>query len=47
MTDHTPRRTIRVPDATWLAAQAAAARRGENLSDVVRKTLERYAKRYG
>ena len=40
-----PRRTIRVPDHIWVAAQAKAAERGEVLSEVVRKALERYAKR--
>lgn len=44
-TPGTPRRTIRVPDALWDAAQAKATERGENLSDVVRAALERYVKR--
>lgn len=44
-TPGTPRRTIRVPDELWDAAQARAAERGENLSDVIRKALERYARR--
>lgn len=41
----TPRRTIRVPDALWGAAAAKAEERGESLSDVLRKALERYVKR--
>lgn len=44
-TPGTPRRTIRVPDALWDAAQAKAQERGENLSDAIRKALERYVKR--
>lgn len=42
---HTPLRSIRIPDATWHAAQAKAKERGESVSDVVRRALERYAKR--
>lgn len=41
----TPQRTIRIPDKTWEAAKAAAERRGDNLSEVIRKSLERYVKR--
>ena len=37
-------RNIRVPDKVWDDAQAAAEERGENLSEEVRKFLERYAK---
>lgn len=44
-TPGTPRRTIRVPDELWDAAQAKAQERGENLSDVIRKALERYVRR--
>jgi len=40
-----PRRTIRVPDRIWMAAQVAAAERGEILSEEIRKFLERYARR--
>jgi hypothetical protein len=40
-----PARAIRVPDGLWHAAQAKAADRGETVSDVVRKALERYVKR--
>lgn len=41
----TPRRTIRVADGLWEAAQAKAEERGESLSDVLRRALERYVKR--
>lgn len=41
----TPQRTVRIPDDTWEAAKAKAEERGENLSEVIRKYLERYAKR--
>jgi len=38
-------RALRVPDALWEAAQAAADARGEILSEEIRKFLERYAKK--
>jgi antitoxin component of RelBE/YafQ-DinJ toxin-antitoxin module len=41
----TPQRTVRVPDDVWVKAKAAAEKRGETLSDVIRRALERYAKR--
>lgn len=41
----TPQRTVRVPDDVWEAAKTKAAERGENLSDVIRKALARYAAR--
>lgn len=41
----TPRRTVRVPDDVWEAAQRKAEERGDNLSEVIRKALERYANR--
>ncbi|MFK5691272.1 YlcI/YnfO family protein [Ornithinimicrobium sp. LYQ92] len=41
----TPQRTIRIPDDVWTAAKEAAAERGENLSDVIRKALVRYVRR--
>lgn len=44
-TPGTPRRTIRISDELWDAAQAKAVTRGENLSDVIRKALERYVRR--
>lgn len=44
-TPGTPRRTIRIPDELWGAAQAKASERGETLSGVLRKALERYVRR--
>lgn len=44
-TPGTPRRTIRVPDPLWTAAAAKAEERGESVSDVLRRALERYVKR--
>lgn len=41
----TPQRTFRIPDAVYEAAKAKAAAKGETLSDVVRRALERYVKR--
>lgn len=38
-------RTVKAPDELWEAAQAKAAERGETVSDVIRRSLERYAKR--
>jgi len=38
----TPRRTIRIPDDLWDAATAKAEKRGESVSDVIRRGLERY-----
>lgn len=43
----TPIRAIRIDDATWGAAKVAASRRGESVSDVVRRALARYGRRYG
>lgn len=42
--EKTPRRTVRVPDDVWRAAQAKAEERGDNLSEVIRKALERYVR---
>lgn len=44
-TPGTPRRTIRIPDDLWDAAVAKAEERGESVSDVIRKALERYVRR--
>ena len=41
---HTPRRTVRVPDAVWDAASARATREGTTVSAVVVRALSRYAK---
>lgn len=38
-------RTVRVPDDLWTAAKGKAAERGETVSDVLRRALERYVKR--
>jgi predicted HicB family RNase H-like nuclease len=45
MPDGTPLRNVRVPDDLWQAAMAKALDRGETLSDVIRKALERYVAR--
>lgn len=37
-------RAIRVPDDLWQAALAAADKRGETVSDVVRRALQRYVR---
>jgi hypothetical protein len=37
-----PARAVRVPDGLWHAAQAKADERGETVSDVIRRALERY-----
>lgn len=40
---HVPKRSIRVPDNLWAAAQEACERRGDGtLSDVVRRLLQEY-----
>jgi hypothetical protein len=41
----TPLKSFRIPEALYAAAQAKAAERGETVSKVVRKALERYVKR--
>jgi Ribbon-helix-helix protein, copG family. len=43
--DQTPRRTIRVPDHVWHAARQKARQRGSTVSEVVRRSLERWVKR--
>lgn len=40
----TPARAVRIEDALWQAAQAKAAERGETVSDVIRRALQRYVK---
>ena len=45
MRDPMPLRSVRVSDAVWIAAQAKADERNENLSGVIRTALERYASR--
>jgi predicted HicB family RNase H-like nuclease len=41
----TPIKCFRIPAELYEAAQAKAAERGESVSEVVRKALERYVKR--
>ena len=41
----TPLKSFRIPEGLYVAAQAKAAERGESVSEVVRKALERYVKR--
>jgi predicted HicB family RNase H-like nuclease len=41
----TPLKSFRIPAELYAAAQAKAAERGESVSEVVRKALERYVKR--
>lgn len=43
----TPQRSVRVPDEVWQAAKARADAEGRTLSDVVRTSLENYAKGKG
>lgn len=38
-------RSLRVPEKLWEAAKAKADEREENISDVVRRALERYVSR--
>ena len=40
----TPIRSVRIPDEEWRAAQERAAERGETVTDVIRRALERYAR---
>ena len=40
----TPSRNVRVSDELWHAAQAKADERGESVSDVVRRALEKYVR---
>lgn len=40
----TPMKSFRIPEATYKAAQAKAAEKGETLTDVVRRALARYAR---
>ena len=38
-------RVVRVPDEVWRPAQAEAKRRGERLSEAIRRFLARYARK--
>jgi hypothetical protein len=42
---HTPRRSIRIGEELWHAAQEKAAERGETVTDVLVRALQRYVKR--
>lgn len=42
-----PRKTVRVPDRIWNAAQKKARARGVSVSMVVREHLERWVKSRG
>lgn len=37
-------RNVRVPDVEWEAAKREAARRGETVTDAIKRFLRRYAK---
>jgi predicted HicB family RNase H-like nuclease len=41
----TPIRSTRIDDKLWRAAQVRAAARGESVTDVIRRALERYVKK--
>lgn len=45
MPDGTPLRNVRVADELWQAAMAKALERGETLSEVIRRALEKYVQR--
>ena len=47
MSAGTDRRSVRISDEVWAAAQAVAAERGESVSDVVRRALAGYVARHG
>lgn len=42
---HTPARNVRIADALWNDAKAAAKANGETISDVIRRALTNYVKR--
>lgn len=44
MPNPTPLRNVRVPDDLWDAAMSKALDRGESLSEVIRRALEKYVK---
>jgi len=37
---------VRVPDELWEAARRVAADRGETITDVIRRALEEYVRRW-
>jgi len=42
----TPKRGVRIPDELWQAAMRVARDRGETLSQVIRRALERYVRQH-
>lgn len=42
---HTKPRSVRIPDELWQAAKVKADQRGETVTDVIVRALERYVKR--
>lgn len=42
---HTPPRSIRIEEGLWQAVKAKADERGETVTSVIVKALERYVKR--
>lgn len=42
----TKHRTVRVPDDLWEQAKRVAADRGETVTDVIRRALERYVRQH-
>lgn len=40
----TPLRAVRISDDLWQAAQAKAAEKGETVTDVLRRSLEKYVR---
>ena len=43
--NHTPHRTIRVPESEWRPAVEKAAAEGTTVTDVIREALRRYVKK--
>lgn len=43
----TPNRTLRIPDGLWQRARRIAKVRGETITAVVIRALERYVRTYG
>lgn len=44
MSKGTTRRSIRIEDELWQAAQEQAQAEGRNVSDIIREALEQYVK---
>ena len=42
--NHTPPRSVRIPDDVWQAAKDAAGRKGESVSEAVVRYLRRYGR---